>query len=233
MARERGSTTPELVSVDAYTTCVCFAGSKSLSHLLSYVERCKEHLLAMSAAGEEAKQQIVASVMAYWSEKPGTGISIVDKLLNYTILSPSSVIQWVFADTSHRIENLTKAHVFELVTGTIQKVANRVRQIVRARQGKSLPAEQLSLLEETLSKEQAQMRDLFDLLETRLEEIRDSSPVGTFDQIPQGNEWLRRWLRVVQRKRQVEGIWERQETFSWSREDVNMGNGHAEELSGH
>ena len=174
----------------------------------------------------------MASVMEYWSEKPGTGINIVDKLLNYTILSPSSVVQWALADTSHRIEDLTKAHIFELVAGTVNKVSKRVRQVVKARQEESLPLEQLAFLGKTLSKEQAQMHDLFGLLEVRLEELGNFSKDESFGGIPQVNEWPRRWLRVFQRKKQVEEIWGRQETTIRGREDVGMGNGQVEEPSG-
>src|SRR4051794_13043061 len=89
-----GVADPLIPSTDAYVTSICAIGSKSLSHVLSCIERCKERLLAIGPQSETARRQIITSVMDYWKDQPGIGVNIIDKLLNYTILTPMSVIEW-------------------------------------------------------------------------------------------------------------------------------------------
>lgn len=98
-ASSLGVADPLVASTDALLTSILFIGSKSLSHVLSCIERTKTLLLDIGPQSETARRQIIGSVMEYWAEKPGTGVSIVDKLLNYTILTPRSVIQWALGDS--------------------------------------------------------------------------------------------------------------------------------------
>lgn len=152
--------------------------------------------------------------MEYWREKPGVGVNVVDKLLNYTILTPLSVITWVLVDNIGKGQILTHAHVYEMVASTIHKVTNRVRQIVVARNQRGLPSEQVSILEETLAKERGDMGQLFVVVEDALvgvatgivDEMAESA-----DQDGSGEVLLRswggRWLRVFRRKMAVEEAW--------------------------
>ncbi|KAL8701250.1 MAG: hypothetical protein Q9224_000595, partial [Gallowayella concinna] len=158
-ASELGVADPLVPSTDAYMTAICFIGSKSLSHVLSCIERCKERLLGLGPRSEAARRQIITSVLEYWIEKPGVGVNVVDKLLNYTILTPLSVVTWALSDKIGKGKILTHAHVYEMVASTMHKVTNRVRQIVIARNQVGLPKEQKDVLDETLEKETAQMRE--------------------------------------------------------------------------
>ena len=198
-------------STDAYVTAVCYLGSKSLSHVLSQVERSKERFLAIGPQSEAARRQIISSVMEYWHEKPGVGVSIVDKLLNYTILTPASVVQWALSDKLGKGNILAKAHVYEMIATTLAKVTTRVRQIVIARIAPELVAEQRANLGQTLTREREAMGDLFTLIEDALIGVAD----GSNDVMAEGadqdteeeafiREWAQRWLRVVRRKRVVE-----------------------------
>ncbi|MCJ1385922.1 hypothetical protein MMC17_009046 [Xylographa soralifera] len=201
-------------STDAYVTSICFLGSKSLSHVLSCIERCKERLLAIGSSSEPARRQIIMSVMAYWAEKPGIGVNIVDKLLNYTILTPTSVIEWVLVDQLARGKILTHAHIYEMVASTVHKVTNRVRQIAIARNQRGLPADQKAMLDETLKKERAEMKALFTLVEDALRGVAEGSADSIAESADQDEEgeallrgWGRRWLRVFRRKLAVEEAW--------------------------
>jgi nuclear cap-binding protein subunit 1 len=143
-AREAGLD-PVIASADVFMTSVCWVGSKSLSHVLACVERTKDRLVnagASSGDPEAARAQIIAAVMAYWHAQPGVAISIVEKLLNYSILTPFSVVQWALVGSSHASDvaisgsdgprsghTLAQAHVFELVFNTVAKVTGRVRQV--------------------------------------------------------------------------------------------------------
>lgn len=152
--------------------------------------------------------------MEYWREKPGVGVNVVDKLLNYTILTPLSVITWALVDNIGKGKILTQAHVYEMVASTIHKVTNRVRQIVVARNQRGLPSEQVSVLDETFTKERADMIQLFAVIEDALvgvamgvvHEMSESADqdVGE-DALLRG--WGARWLRVFRRKMAVEEAW--------------------------
>ena len=152
--------------------------------------------------------------MDYWSEKPGVGGNIVDKLLNYTILTPMCVVEWALVENLGRGKILTYAHIYEMVASTIHKVTNRVRQIVIARNQPGLPPDQVALLDETLGKEQAEMRQLFAVVEDALKGVAEGSADAMAESADQDTEdeallrgWGRRWLRVFRRKMAVEVAW--------------------------
>lgn len=234
-AIERGVMDPLILSTDAYMTCVCFAGAKSLSHILSFIERCKERLLAIGSTSDLARRQIISSVMEYWSVKPGVGINIVDKLLNYTILTPQSVVEWMLVEKLERGKILTHAYMYEMLASTMFKVTNRVRQIVTARNQKGLPSDQIALLDETLAKERLGMGQLFTLLEDSLKGIAEGSADAMAESRDQGDEgeallraWGRRWLRVFRRKLAIEEAWILETLSMGQVEDlVTKENGHA------
>ncbi|RDL35027.1 putative nuclear cap-binding complex, subunit NCBP1 [Venustampulla echinocandica] len=202
---------PLVVSTDVYMTTICFIGSKSLSHVLSSIERCKERLLAIGPQSPAARKQIIDSVMSYWKDQPGIGVNIVDKLLNYMILSPGSVIEWAVGQDGKR---LSQAFVYEMVGSTIGKVTGRVRQVVRGMSVPTLTPEQRSTLEQTAETERKSMKDLFQLMEEPLV----AWATGSKDQAIQSGDgdsndeamirqWGERWLRVFRRKFAVEEAW--------------------------
>ena len=217
LATSQGVTNPLLPSTDAYVTCICYLGSKSLSHMLSQIDRCKERLLSLGPRSDPAARiQIITSVMSYWAEKPGVGVNVVDKLLNFTILTPTSVILWALGPDNLGIgEPLMHEHVYEMVASTIGKVTQRVRQIVTARNAPGLPSEQIDLLEETLTKEREDMRGLFFLIEDAVVGVAD----GTCDSMAESaalddgitinllRNWGRKWLLVFRRWMAMEEAW--------------------------
>ncbi len=226
IAGSLGVADPLVPSTDAYVTAICFLGSKSLSHVLSQIERCKDRLLSIGAQSELARRQIITSVMDYWQEKPGIGVNVVDKLLNYTILTPISVVLWSLKDQLGKGEGLVLSQVFEMVSSTVTKVTNRVRQIVVARNQLGLPGDQVAILDETLSKERDGMGKLFAVIEDGLVGVADGSVddmAESADQDLKGEAmlrgWGRRWLRVFRRKMAVEEAW-LQETISTAMQDA-------------
>lgn len=212
-AREHGVDEPILPSTDAFVTSVCFVGAKSLSHVLSCIERNKERLLSIGPKSPRARRQIITSVMEYWADQPGIAINIIDKFLNYTILTPMSVIEWALVDNLAAGTILSKAHIYEMISATVGKVTNRLRQIAAARTQPGLYEPQLSVLDETLTREKGDMQALFKLIEDSLVSVA----VGSNDQLMERGdgsgalpedamirEWGRRWLRVFRRKAAVE-----------------------------
>ncbi len=225
---------PLRCSTDAYVTCICFIGSKSLSHVLSCIDRCKDRLLSISSASSAAQKQIIESVMQYWQHQPGVGVNIVDKLLNYTILTPSSVVEWALGDSGAK---LSETYVFEMVASTVQKVTKRVRQIVTSRDAPGLPADQKAMLDETLGRERVSMRELFTSMEDKLV----SWASGSKDQMLDGmsadegalvKQWGQRWLRVSRRRAAVEEAWfmEIEAAAANNKMDGAVGNGSDENM---
>jgi nuclear cap-binding protein subunit 1 len=217
-ARDSGYPESSLASTDVFVTSICFVGSKSLSHVLSCIERCKDRLLAIGAVFPTSRRQIIASVMDYWRFQKGVGINIVDKLLNYTILSPTSVVEWTLVEHAERGTILSEAWAYELISATLGKVTGRVRQIVGALRRPGLPDDQVALLRETLEREMGDMKSLFGLVEDSLVGFRDGNQdmmMGADSQ--SGREvtligtWVQRWARVFQRKYAVEESWIKEE----------------------
>ncbi|KAJ5092259.1 hypothetical protein NUU61_007129 [Penicillium alfredii] len=212
-AKGLGVEDPKVPSTDALVTSICFVGSKSLSHVLSCIERNKDRLLAIGTESPRARCQIITSVMEYWVDQPGVAINIIDKLLNYTILSPLSVLEWALSESIAAGTTLAKTHVFEMISATVGKVTNRMRQIVAARTQPSLYEPQLSVLGETLARERTDMQALFKFIEDSIISVATGSNDELMERgdgsgdLPEDaiiRQWGRRWLRVFRRKAAVE-----------------------------
>ncbi|KAM0813595.1 putative Cap binding protein [Seiridium cardinale] len=197
---------PLVTSTDVFVTAVCWVGSKSLSHVLAAIERTKDRLLDIGAASEAARQQIITSVMSYWSAYPGNAISIVEKLLNYSIITPAAVIDWalVGGKAGSGGDALTKSWVFELVFQTVVKVTSRIRQLASA-----------GAADGAADSEVTAMRELFTAMEDALvswsqgakDQMMDpAEPTdgagGKRDEIIQ--RWGERWLRIFRRRSAIE-----------------------------
>jgi nuclear cap-binding protein subunit 1 len=212
-AQSLGVEDPKVPSTDALVTAICYVGSKSLSHVLSCIERNKDRLLAIGSASTQARCQIITSVMEYWADQPGIAINIIDKLLNYTIISPLSVLEWALIESMAAGTILSKSHIFEMISATVGKVTNRMRQIVAARTQPGLYEPQLSVLDETLARERADMRALFKFIEDSIISVAAGSNDEMMERgdgsgdLPEDaliRQWGRRWLRVFRRKLAVE-----------------------------
>jgi nuclear cap-binding protein subunit 1 len=208
LAAETSYPDPSLPSTDAYITAICFLGSKSLSHVLSLIERCKDRLLSLGHSSPSTRHQIISSVLQYWTPAPGVGVNIIDKLLNYTILTPLSVIEWalVHPDSANEGKELCRSHIFEMLAATTSKVTNRVRQIIKSRDQDGLPPPQVELLQRTLEQERESQKELFGVIESAL--VGFAAPRGldaiTQEQSDLARLWARRWLAVYRRKISVE-----------------------------
>lgn len=211
---ENAAEEPLLAGIDAYVTSLCYIGSKSLSHVLSYIERCKERLIAFGPSSPTARIQIIASVVAYWrAVQPGVAVNIVDKLLNYSILTPQSVVEWVLQPGNlDKGRLLSVTWVYEMVERTLGKVTGRVRQIVGARMQAGLLKPQGEVLETALRTEAKAMRELFTLLDDGLAGIAEGAGESMLEQDIDEEElevlkaWGVKWRRVFRRKLVVEEV---------------------------
>ncbi|EEP78295.1 conserved hypothetical protein [Uncinocarpus reesii 1704] len=212
-AKAHGLADPTIPSTDAFMTSICCVGSKSLSHFLSSIERCKERLLGIGPRSAAARRQIITSVMEYWVDQPGNAVNIIDKLLNYTILTPLSVIEWALVDNLSAGSILAKPHIYEMIAATMGKVTNRIRQIVAARTQPGLVEPQLSVIQDTLARERADVQAMFQLIDDSIVAVASGSNDVMMERADDSalaleneliREWGKRWLRVFRRKGAVE-----------------------------
>lgn len=205
-----GVTDPLIVSTDIYMTSICFIGAKSLSHVLSTIDRCKDRLLALGPQSEAARRQIVSSVFEYWVDQPGTAVNIVDKLLNYNIVTPMSVIEWALHNHIDRGRALASPQVYEMVSSTMFKVTNRVRQVVGMR-NTAEQNEARKQADSALPQERQAMRDLFVAIQDAVDTVANGAQdemIERFDGESVERDltilWGVRWARVWRRKAAVE-----------------------------
>ncbi|KAK3676437.1 Nuclear cap-binding protein subunit 1 [Recurvomyces mirabilis] len=210
-ALAHGIEDPLVPIMDIYMTSILSIGSKSLSHVLSTIDRCKDRLLAVGPQSEAARRQIITSVMNFWADHPGTAVNLVDKLLNYTIVTPMSVIQWALQDHMDRGRALANLRTYELVFLTMFKVTNRVRQVVRERNNMTLPYSQRQQIDEALPREREGMRDLFAAIEDAVTGVAAGAQDEMVERFEGGEaeeelvkRWGVRWTRVWKRKNAVE-----------------------------
>ena len=254
LAEERGDADPLIPATDAFVTSLCFVGAKSLSHVLSCIDRCKDRLVDVGGQSDAARKQIVTSVLAYWHDHAGVGVNIVDKLLNYTLLTPTSVIEWALLDHVDGGAALARSHVYEMVSMTVSKVANRVRQVLGSRLEPGLPSEQAQILDDTLQTERAAQSRLFAVIEHALvvfaegdnsgkDDVMDASHAnnnndnhdddnndndGTSRSSPDKaliRDWAARWLRVFRRRCAVEEAFYNNELAAAAAEGLLDGGG--------
>ncbi|KAI5803149.1 MIF4G like-domain-containing protein [Geopyxis carbonaria] len=195
---------PGAITRDVYVTCICHIGAKSLSHVLSCIERCKEKLLAIGMEHPDARRQIVGSVLSYWKDQPGIGANVVDKLLNYSIVTPLSVVEWVLHDAGH--EALSNTHAWEMVATTINKVNNRVRQILAARPSvlgsEGVTPDQIAVFEETLKNAEDEQALILAEVTKALGAMAemDDDAIVDIDSHAWVQWWASGWLRAFKRK---------------------------------
>lgn len=195
-------------------------GSKTLSHVLAAIERNKDRLLDVGTASDAAREQILQSVVDYWDAHPGVAVTIVQKMLNYSILSPQTVIRWALNTTAGKTSGdaLARAHVYELVFNTVVKVSSRVRQIVSASptaQDRDSDAVMGNAEDADRDGEVKAMRDLFRAMDDALvpwaNGNKDEMIEGEFGEGDGKSErdglvkrWGARWLRVFRRRAAIE-----------------------------
>lgn len=208
IAKEKGlipedSTDSGAITRDAYVTVICHIGAKSLSHVLSCIERCKDTLHALGQEHPDARRQIVGSVLSYWKDQPGIGANVVDKLLNYSIVTPLSVVEWVLYDAGP--DALSNVHAWEMVATTIRKVNMRLTQILAAKESvlatDGIMPEQIAVFRQTLKAAKDEQKQILKLVTERLGGMAEQGDEA--EDVESGawvQWWAKGWLRAFGRK---------------------------------
>lgn len=114
-------------SLQLLVQCVLQLGHQSFSHALNTIEHNLPLLQSRCNADSDSRRTTVNVVMKFWEQQPFVGATLLDKLLNYSVLSPLSVLQWLFWDTQPA--TFGKSFAWELCKTTIDKVNTRVVQV--------------------------------------------------------------------------------------------------------
>jgi nuclear cap-binding protein subunit 1 len=80
---------------EMFVQCLLLVGSKSFSHILNVVERYLDVLRFVNAT-PEGRLHTVQIVASFWEHNTQFLGILLDKLLNYRVIDPASVINWVF-----------------------------------------------------------------------------------------------------------------------------------------
>jgi nuclear cap-binding protein subunit 1 len=216
---------PILASTDVYVTAMCHNGAKSVSHITAGIDKSKERLQTARQESPAVGRQIVQSVVTYWKDQPGNAVNIVDKLLNYTIVTPDQVIEWALGPESLGNGSvLAQAWRYEIVAKTIGKVTTRVWQIVQAKVSLEVQAAdadvdveipsnvqlQIQQMDDLLNSERQAMRQLFATIEDAVSGVASGAADGMVDSDTSEEDaalikaWGEKWARVFRRKLAVE-----------------------------
>ena len=207
---------PLLASTDVYMTAMCHNGAKSVSHITAAMDRSKTRLQEARQASAGVGRQIVESVVSYWKDQPGNAVNIIDKLLNYNIILPDSVIEWALGPES--LTNgavLSQAWRYEIVAKTMTKVTGRVQEIAQAKikleteyeyEPTDKLKESIPQVNDFLNAERPAMRQLFATIDDAVNGVASGATDGFLEQSQNEEDaehikvWGEKWLRTFRRK---------------------------------
>lgn len=135
----------------------------------------------------------------------------MDKLLNYSILSPTSIIDWILIRDDSNGRLLARSYIFELLYNTLLKVSSRVRQLARGPTIGTVGEDERDEYQRCLDGARTDYKELFAIIERQLISIAKGTTDGTLDDGPVSHEdqtmitrWAELWLRALRRKFVVE-----------------------------
>ncbi|KAI9346679.1 armadillo-type protein [Pilaira anomala] len=111
---------------EIFVQCLLLVGSKSFSHILNVVERYLD-VLRLVNASPEGRLHTVQIVASFWKNNTQFLGILLDKLLNYRVIDPTSVITWIFEED--QLKFVSKSFIWEILKNTLSKVNSRVVQV--------------------------------------------------------------------------------------------------------
>ncbi|KAJ2589179.1 Nuclear cap-binding protein subunit 1, partial [Coemansia sp. RSA 1797] len=118
--------TRQVLAREMLTEHVLLLGSKTFSHMLNAIEK---FMPALQQFGDSpvAKLQIAKVVEDFWCKNTQFFAITIDKLLNYRVIDPATVVEMLF-DSSH-VGAWSQFHLWEILRNTMNKVNMRVEQL--------------------------------------------------------------------------------------------------------
>ncbi|KAI9311540.1 armadillo-type protein [Dichotomocladium elegans] len=111
---------------ELFVQSTLLVGSKSFSHVLNVVERYLDVLRYVNGT-PEARLHTVQIIAEFWKENRQFMGILLDKLLNYRIIDPASIISWVFE--KQQLDRASNFYAWEILQNTLAKVVARVSQV--------------------------------------------------------------------------------------------------------
>ncbi|KAI3485305.1 hypothetical protein L1887_51418 [Cichorium endivia] len=112
----------EVVVRDLVVQCVLQVGSRSFSHLLNIVERYHGLLRTLSRSAR-MRAAMLAAAVRFWIRSPPWLHIVVDKLLQYRIVAPADVVEFILIRPRDEPASILTAEVSEVgQLGGIQHV---------------------------------------------------------------------------------------------------------------
>lgn len=121
---ENGSSSGEHETITILIQSILQIGHQSFSHALNIVERHLDLLQACCDSSPSTRRSTVAAVLQFWSGRPFIASTLLQKFLNYRIISPLSVLEEVLQNG-----DISSSVTWELVTTTLAKAVTRVTQV--------------------------------------------------------------------------------------------------------
>lgn len=84
------------LSREIFLQCILHHGSKSFSHILNITERYLP-LLHYVSSSDQAKFEVIRIVQKFWVKNRQMMMIVLDKFINYKILEPTTVVNWLFS----------------------------------------------------------------------------------------------------------------------------------------
>ncbi|KAK9480733.1 MIF4G like-domain-containing protein [Lipomyces japonicus] len=124
-SKELGKEDSSSVARDIYVTALVHLGSRSLSHVETWIDRSLPLLSKVASETETSQRQVISSVLKYWTDQIGTGVQVIKKLLNRQVITPSSVVEWILLDAGVNV--LSKGYAWELLGFAIDRAKFNVK----------------------------------------------------------------------------------------------------------
>ncbi|EST06805.1 MIF4G-like, type 2 [Kalmanozyma brasiliensis GHG001] len=131
------ATQADVVVRDLTIQCILSVGSRSFSHFLNIVERYHALLRQLSRSGR-MRAAILAGAVRFWNASQQWVHIVVDKLLQYRIVEPADVVEFIFSPpvdepgairTGGEREGWAGFNTWTLLRLTLEKVNGRVDQL--------------------------------------------------------------------------------------------------------
>ncbi|KAI9279792.1 MIF4G like-domain-containing protein [Sporodiniella umbellata] len=111
---------------ELFVQSLLLVGSKSFSHILNVVERYLDVLRFLNST-PEGRLHTVQILASFWEHNTQFMCILLDKLLNYRVIDPTSVITWVFEE--NQLKYAGRSFIWEILKNTLGKVNSRVTQV--------------------------------------------------------------------------------------------------------
>ncbi|GAA98165.1 hypothetical protein E5Q_04848 [Mixia osmundae IAM 14324] len=115
----------ELRKCDLAVECLLEIGSRSFSHTLNIVERYLE-LLRQLSHSPQTRMAMLRTIAKFWRRHPHYIFIVMDKFLQYRIVTPADIVAWVFERDGAPDPTWHHIVVWDILRATIEKVRARV-----------------------------------------------------------------------------------------------------------